>query len=90
MIDKESFIKKMKVNKDTRDALATYLGCTVVSLTNKINGKQFFTAPELSLIYERYSWTPVEFLLTFISKEVQCSDVLLGVEKVIVDNSVEN
>ena len=90
MIDKDYFKKKIKENKDTDKELAAYLGCTPVSFSNKMNGKQPWQGPELVKIYERYTWTPVEFISTFISKDIPNIELLLGVEKQIVEFRVEN
>ena len=88
MTDKEYFVKKMKDENDTREKLAAALGCTLISLSNKINNKQIWQSKELSLIFDRYNWTPVEFISTFISKDIRNLDVLLDIEKVILNKSV--
>lgn len=88
MTDKEYFVKKMKDENDTREKLAAALGCTLISLSNKINNKQIWQDKELSLIFDRYNWTPVEFISTFISKDIRNIDVLLDIEKVILNKSI--
>ena len=90
MFDKEKFTEKMNKENDSGKELAAYLDCTPASLSNKLNGKQPWRADELAMIYERYSWTPVEFLSTFISKNIPNIGLLLPIEKQIIDFRVEN
>lgn len=51
---------KIKLNKDTQENLAKYLGITNPTLSLKINGKNDFLRAEIQLIKQRYNLTPDE------------------------------
>lgn len=89
MVNRELFVKKLKQNKCTQKELAAYLGCSEVSLANKMNGKQFFTCPELELIWNKFDWTPAEFILTFICTDLQNSTMIIDIENIILKNNVK-
>lgn len=51
---------KIKLNEDTQEELAEYLGITNSTLSFKINGKNDFLRAEIQLIKQRYKLTPQE------------------------------
>lgn len=51
---------KIKLNEDTQENLAEYLGITNSTLSFKINGKNDFLRAEIQLIKQRYNLTPQE------------------------------
>lgn len=48
---------KIKLNNDTQENLAKYLGITNPTLSLKINGKSDFLRIEIQLIKQRYNLT---------------------------------
>ena len=50
----------IKLNEDTQEELAEYLGITNSTLSFKINGKNDFLRAEIQLIKQRYKLTPQE------------------------------
>ena len=58
---------KIKLNEDTQEELAEYLGITNSTLSFKINGKNDFLRAEIQLIKQRYNLTPQEIDQIFFS-----------------------
>lgn len=58
---------KIKLNEDTQEGLAEYLGITNSTLSFKINGKADFLRSEIQLIKQRYKLTPQEIDQIFFS-----------------------
>lgn len=58
---------KIKLNGDTQEELAEYLGITNSTLSFKINGKNDFLRAEIQLIKQRYNLTPQEIDQIFFS-----------------------
>lgn len=57
----------IKLNEDTQEELAEYLGITNSTLSFKINGKNDFLRSEIQLIKQRYKLTPQEIDQIFFS-----------------------
>lgn len=57
----------IKLNEDTQEELAEYLGITNSTLSFKINGKNDFLRAEIQLIKQRYKLTPQEIDQIFFS-----------------------
>ena len=51
---------QMKLNNDTQNDLAEYLGISKTTLSYKTNGKTDFSREEIRLIKERYDLEPDE------------------------------
>lgn len=51
---------KMKLNEDTQQELADYLGIVISTVSFKISGKQPFNADEIRKIKVRYNLTAEE------------------------------
>ena len=62
---------KMKLNDDTQQELADYLGIVISTVSFKISGKQPFNADEIRKIKIRYNLTAEEIDEIFFN--VECS-----------------
>ena len=60
---------KIKLNRDTQESLAEYLGITNPTLSLKINGKSDFLRTEIQLIKQRYNLTPDEIDTIFFNQQ---------------------
>lgn len=55
----------MVLQNDTIEMLATHLGITRQTLTNKLAGRSDFTRAEMDMIKQRYKLSDAEFVETF-------------------------